>query len=151
MPADAGHCLVVNKSISSVFAGVAAAFATVAPAAADVLNPETPIAPPAAPPIAPPLAMIALWIYVTLLLAGGLVGLIKAGSKISLVTSALFAALLALCATGVIRPFWIADILVGLVAVVFIVRYLKSSKFMPSGLMLLFSAVVLAVLLAERR
>ena len=40
--------------------------------------------------------MIALWIYVTLLLAGGTVGLIKAGSKISLVTSALFAALLAL-------------------------------------------------------
>jgi uncharacterized membrane protein (UPF0136 family) len=149
MPADAGHCLVVNKSISSVFVVVAAALAMVANAAS-----AAPAAPPAAPsamaPIAPPLAMIALWIYVTLLIAGGLVGLIKAGSKISLVTSALFAALLALCATGIIHPFWIADILVGLVAVVFIVRYLKSSKFMPSGLMLLFSVVVLAVLLVDR-
>ena len=101
-------------------------------------------------PIAPPLAMMALWIYVTLLLAGGLVGLIKAGSKISLVTSALFAALLALCATGIIHPFWIADILVGVLAVVFVVRYLKTSKFMPSGLILLLSVVVLAVLLVDR-
>jgi uncharacterized membrane protein (UPF0136 family) len=91
-----------------------------------------------------------LWIYVTLLLAGGLVGLIKAGSKISLITSALFAALLALCATGVIHPFWIADIIVGLVAVVFMARYLKTAKFMPSGLMLLFSVVVLGTLLAAR-
>jgi len=101
-------------------------------------------------PIAPPLAMIALWIYVTLLLAGGLVGFIKAGSKISLVTSALSAALLALCATGVLHPFWIADVIVGLLAVVFCGRYLKSSKFMPSGLILLFSVVVLAVLLVAR-
>jgi uncharacterized membrane protein (UPF0136 family) len=94
--------------------------------------------------------MVSLWIYVTLLLLGGLVGLIKAGSKISLVTSALFAALLSLCALGVIHPFWIADILVGVVAVVFLVRYLKTSKFMPSGLMLLFSVVVLGTLLVAR-
>ena len=102
-------------------------------------------------PIAPPLAMIALWIYVTLLLAGGLVGYIKAGSKISLVSSALFAALLSLCATGVIRPFWVADIILGVMAAVFCVRYLKTSKFMPSGLILLFSVVVLAVLLVDHQ
>jgi uncharacterized membrane protein (UPF0136 family) len=100
--------------------------------------------------IAPPTAIIALWIYVTLLLIGGLVGFIKAGSKISLLTSALFAALLALCATGVIRPFWITDILVGILAIVFVVRFIKTSKFMPSGLILLFSVVVLAVLLLVR-
>ncbi|MGA3181377.1 MAG: TMEM14 family protein [Verrucomicrobiota bacterium] len=106
--------------------------------------------PTIAPQIAPPLAMLSLWLFVTLLLAGGLVGLIKAGSKISLITSALFAALLALCAVGVLHPFWIADILVGLVAVVFLVRYLKTSKFMPAGLMLLFSVVVLGTLLVAR-
>jgi uncharacterized membrane protein (UPF0136 family) len=98
---------------------------------------------------APPLAMLALWLYVTLLLAGGVVGLIKAGSKISLVTSAIFAALLALCATGIIHPFYITDIIMGILAVVFCVRYLKTSKFMPSGLMLLFSVVVLGVLLVD--
>jgi uncharacterized membrane protein (UPF0136 family) len=94
--------------------------------------------------------MVSLWIYVTLLLVGGLVGLLKAGSKISLVTSGFFAALLALCAIGVIKPFWIADILVGVVAVVFLIRYLRTSKFMPAGLMLLFSVVVLGTLLVAR-
>ena len=103
-----------------------------------------------ASPIAPPLALISLWLYVTLLIAGGLVGLIQAGSKISLVTSALFAALLALCAIGVIHPFYIADILVAVLAVVFGVRYLKTSKFIPAGLMLLFTVVVLATLLVDR-
>jgi uncharacterized membrane protein (UPF0136 family) len=107
-------------------------------------------APSATTAIAPPLAMIALWIYVTLLLAGGLVGRIKAGSKISLVTSAVFAVLLALCATGVIRPFYITRIIVGFLAAFFCVRYLKTSKFMPSGLILLFSVVVLGVLLVEQ-
>jgi uncharacterized membrane protein (UPF0136 family) len=105
---------------------------------------------PTTPVIAPPLAMVSLWIYATLLLVGGMVGLVKAGSKISMVTSGLFAVLLALCALGIIHPFWIADILVGLVAVVFLVRYLKTSKFMPAGLMLLLSVVVLATLLVAR-
>ncbi|MGA2557864.1 MAG: TMEM14 family protein [Verrucomicrobiota bacterium] len=100
--------------------------------------------------VAPPLAMIALWVYVTLLVAGGVIGLIKAGSKISLVTSALFAALLALCATGIIQPFYIADVILGLLSGVFCVRYLKTSQFMPSGLLLLFSVVVLGVLLVDR-
>jgi len=94
--------------------------------------------------------MIALWIYVTLLLAGGLVGFVKAGSKISLVTSAVFAVLLAACATGIIHPFYITEIILGVLAVVFCVRYLKSSKFVPSGLLLLFSVVVLGVLLVDR-
>lgn len=102
------------------------------------------------PAIAPPLAMISLWIYVTLLLVGGMVGLIKAGSKISMVISGLFAALLALCALGIIHPFWIAHVLVGILAVVFLVRYLKTSKFMPAGLMLLFSVVVLGTLVVAR-
>jgi len=118
------------------------------PLLAQTVAPAAPVTP--ALPIAPPLAMIALWIYVTLLLAGGLVGFLKAGSKISLITSALFAALLALCATGIIHPFYITDILLGILAVVFCIRYLKTSKFMPSGLILLFSVVVLGVLLVDR-
>jgi uncharacterized membrane protein (UPF0136 family) len=62
----------------------------------------------------PNTSVIILWVYIVLLLAGGLMGFIKAKSKISLITSALFAVPLALCATAVIRPFYIADILVGL-------------------------------------
>lgn len=89
-----------------------------------------------------------LWIYIVLLLAGGVMGgLVKAGSKISLITSAIFGLLLALCALGIIKPFHVADGLVGLLLVVFGVRFAKGGKFMPSGLMLGLSAVVLAVLL----
>jgi uncharacterized membrane protein (UPF0136 family) len=97
--------------------------------------------------MAPKLTILALWLYVTLLLAGGIIGLIKAGSKISLVTSAIFALLVALCALGIIRPFYIADIIVGALAVFFGVRYFKSGKFMPMGLIMAFSLVVLTVLL----
>jgi uncharacterized membrane protein (UPF0136 family) len=88
-----------------------------------------------------------LWIYIVLLLAGGVMGLVKAGSKISLITSTVFAVLLALCVTGVLRPFYIADILIGLLVVVFGIRFAKGRKFMPSGLMLALSLGVLAYLL----
>jgi uncharacterized membrane protein (UPF0136 family) len=88
-----------------------------------------------------------LWVYIALLLAGGVMGWVKAGSKISLVTSAIFALLLALCALGIIRPFYVADVLVGLLLIVFGMRFAKGRKFMPSGLMVGLSAVVLAVLL----
>jgi uncharacterized membrane protein (UPF0136 family) len=98
----------------------------------------------------PSASLIILWVYIVLLLAGGLMGFIKAKSRISLITSALFAALLALCATAVIRPFYVADILVGLLLMVFGMRFAKGRKFMPSGLMLGLSAAVLAALLLLR-
>ena len=88
-----------------------------------------------------------LWVYIVLLLAGGVMGMVKAGSKISLITSSVFALLLALCVCGIIRPFYVADVLIGLLLVVFGIRFAKGRKFMPSGLMLGLSAVVLAVLL----
>jgi uncharacterized membrane protein (UPF0136 family) len=95
-------------------------------------------------------SVIILWVYIVLLLAGGLMGFIKAKSRISLVTSSVFALLLALCVTGVLRPFYIAYILVGLLLVVFGIRFAKGRKFMPSGLMLGLSALVLAALLLFR-
>jgi uncharacterized membrane protein (UPF0136 family) len=94
-----------------------------------------------------PIPLIVLWVYIVLLLVGGIMGLVKAGSKISLITSTLFALLLALCALGIIRPFYVADVLIGLLIVVFGIRFAKGRKFMPSGMMLALSAVVLAMLL----
>jgi uncharacterized membrane protein (UPF0136 family) len=88
--------------------------------------------------------VIILWVYIVLLVAGGLMGFLKAKSKISLIMSVLFAVPLALCALGLIKPFYIADILVGLLLVVFGVRFAKGRKFMPSGLMLGLSVAVLA-------
>jgi uncharacterized membrane protein (UPF0136 family) len=92
-------------------------------------------------------SVVILWVYIVLLLAGGLMGFLKAGSKISLITSAAFALPLALCALGIVSPFYIADILIGILALVFVVRYAKGKKFMPSGLMVVLSIGVLAALL----
>jgi uncharacterized membrane protein (UPF0136 family) len=95
-------------------------------------------------------AIIVLWVYIVLLLAGGLMGYLKAGSKISLITASLFAVLLALCALAIIRPFYIAEILLGLLVVVFGIRFAKGRKFMPSGMMAGLSLVVLVLLFVLR-
>ena len=89
------------------------------------------------------MANIILWIYIALLIVGGLMGFLKAGSKISLISSTIFAVLLSLFASGVIawRPG--ADILMGLLLVVFWMRYAKTKKFMPSGLMIAVTLVAL--------
>ncbi|MDB6112801.1 MAG: hypothetical protein JWR69_4551, partial [Pedosphaera sp.] len=47
-------------------------------------------------------ANLVLWIYIALLFVGGLIGYLKAGSKISLIVSASFAAVLILCVKGLI-------------------------------------------------
>jgi len=95
-------------------------------------------------------SVIVLWVYIVLLLGGGLMGFLKAGSKISLITSAAFALPLVLCAISVIPLYPVAPILLGLLAAVFCVRYARGKKFMPSGLMGLLSIVVLAVFLLLR-
>ena len=91
--------------------------------------------------------LIFLWVYIALLLAGGLMGFIKAKSNASLIMSVLFAAALAFCATGVIPVPHLAEFLVGFLLVFFGVRFAKGKKFMPSGLMTVLSAAVLAALL----
>ena len=85
-----------------------------------------------------------LWIYILLLLAGGLIGFLKAGSKVSLIMSVAFAAALSLCAAGVIFQPYVADILLAALLVVFGMRLVKTKKFMPAGLMLVITALALA-------
>lgn len=90
-----------------------------------------------------------LWIYIVLLLIGGLIGFLKAGSKVSLITSAAFAAALVLCAIpGVFEIKFgngIANVLMAALLVVFAIRLAKTQKFMPSGLMLVVTIVALAL------
>jgi len=84
-----------------------------------------------------------------LLLVGGLIGFFKAGSRISLTTSAVAAALLILTRIGIFeRSFGreLADIIMAVLLVVFAIRLAKTKKFMPSGLMLILTVVVLALL-----
>lgn len=64
-----------------------------------------------------------LWIYIVLLLVGGLIGFFKGKSKVSLIMSSAFAALL----------------------VVFAMRLAKTKKFMPAGMMLIVTIAALAL------
>jgi uncharacterized membrane protein (UPF0136 family) len=86
-----------------------------------------------------------LWIYIVLLVVGGMVGFVKAKSKVSLVMSAAFAAALSLCAAGIIFQPYVADILLAALLVVFAMRLGKTKKFMPAGLMLVITLGALAL------
>ncbi len=89
-----------------------------------------------------------LWIYILLLLAGGLVGFLKAGSKVSLITSAIAAAVLIVAAIpgllGRRVASGVADGMMAALLVVFAFRLSKTKKFMPSGLMLVITGLALA-------
>lgn len=74
-----------------------------------------------------------------------MIGLLKGKSKISLILSVIFAALLSLCAAGTIFQPYVADILLALLLVVFGVRLAKTRKFIPSGLMLVLTLAALAL------
>jgi uncharacterized membrane protein (UPF0136 family) len=79
-----------------------------------------------------------------LLVIGGVIGFVKAKSQVSLIMSVAFAAVLSLCAVGIVNPI-IADISLAALLVVFGVRLAKTKKFMPSGLMLILTILALAL------
>ena len=95
------------------------------------------------------LATKVLWAYIVLLLVGGLIGFFKAKSKVSLITSAGFAAVLVLATLpGVFQPAFarnLVNVILALLLVVFAVRLAKTKKIMPSGLMLVVTIAALAL------
>ena len=91
-----------------------------------------------------------LWVYIVLLLVGGLIGFFKGKSKVSLITSVVFAALLILTTLhGVFQPGFallVANLTLVVLLLVFAVRLGKTRKFMPNGLILVATVAVLALL-----
>lgn len=87
-----------------------------------------------------------LWVYIILLLVGGLIGFFKAKSHISLIMSVAFAVLLILTTTFA-EPTarTMADILMAALLVVFTIRLVKTKKFMPAGFMLALTVAALAL------
>jgi len=83
-----------------------------------------------------------LWIYIGLLIGGGIMGLVKGGSKISLITSVAFAIPLILCEFNVLRFDYAKWILLALLAI-FAWRFSQSKKFMPGGLLLVLTLAAL--------
>jgi uncharacterized membrane protein (UPF0136 family) len=90
-----------------------------------------------------------LWIYIVLLLVGGLIGFFKARSKVSLISSSVFALLLVLTTLhGIFQPAFaqdLANIILAALLVVFAIRLARTKKFMPSGLMLVLTILTLAL------
>ena len=92
------------------------------------------------------LAHLVLWIYIVLLLIGGMIGFFKAKSRVSLIMSVGFAVALIL-STIVAEPTsrHLADALMAALLIVFTIRLVKTKKFMPAGFMLLITVVALAL------
>lgn len=88
--------------------------------------------------------IVVLWVYIVLLVAGGLVGFLKAGSKASLIASSIFALPLVLAALNVV-PSLVAEVVLGILLAYMGMKFAKSKQPMPSGLMAMLSAVVLAL------
>jgi uncharacterized membrane protein (UPF0136 family) len=91
---------------------------------------------------------LVFWIYVVLLLVGGLIGFFKAKSTVSLIMSAVAAALLVLTRAGIFEPAFarsLANIIMALLLVVFAIRLAKTKKFIPGGLMLVLTILALAL------
>lgn len=80
-------------------------------------------------------AKIVLLIYIVLLIAGGLVGFLKAKSKASLIMSTAFAVALALTEFVIPGATFVSDVLLAALLVFFGMRLAKSKKLMPAGMM----------------
>jgi len=88
---------------------------------------------------------VILWIYIVLLVVGGLVGMLKAGSKVSLFTALGCAVALSLCAMNIIHGRHTADYILLSLLFIFGARFAKTKKFMPMGLLSVASIVTLAL------
>ncbi|HYG24620.1 MAG TPA: TMEM14 family protein [Verrucomicrobiae bacterium] len=90
-----------------------------------------------------------LWIYIVLLVIGGLIGFFKGKSQVSLIMSIAFAALLMLTAIpNFLTPSTargLADVLMAILFVVFGIRLAKTRKFMPAGMMLIVTLVAIVL------
>lgn len=88
---------------------------------------------------------VLLLVLAAVLLAGGMMGWIKARSVPSVVSSAAFALIFVLIATDALTLPWLAETTLALLAVLMGVRWAKSKKFMPAGLIAVLAAVVLVL------
>jgi uncharacterized membrane protein (UPF0136 family) len=94
-------------------------------------------------------ATTVMWIYIVLLFVGGLIGYLKAHSKASLITSAIFAGVLTLCNVDFLFQPGAARMLSTIVLVFLLLfftwRFAEKKKFMPNGMMAVLTLIALVL------
>lgn len=85
-----------------------------------------------------------LWIYIVLMVLGGVMGFVKAGSKASLIASLSFGIILSLFALGYL-PYKYHFFVLAFLLIFFGMRFAKSKKMMPNGVMTILT--ILAIVL----
>jgi uncharacterized membrane protein (UPF0136 family) len=86
------------------------------------------------------------------MLVGGIIGFKKAQSKASLLSGVISAIFLGTCYwQSLSNPFWIqiAFLIIGALDGVFLVRLIKTKKFMPAGLMLILCIIEQTILVGQ--
>ncbi|NEP58733.1 MAG: hypothetical protein F6K31_17230 [Symploca sp. SIO2G7] len=97
------------------------------------------------------LGIVAALAYGILALAGGIIGYMQAKSKISLISGVTSGLLLIIA--GILQlqgQAWgltLAEVVAGVLIVVFILRFVKTRKFMPAGLMIIGGVLTLGAML----
>ena len=98
------------------------------------------------------LGKIVLLVYGFLLIAGAFMGL-KAGSKVSLIMGLVSGAMVLiayyLLRTNIQLGYGLAIAVSGFLTVTFAIRFMKTLKIMPAGMLLVLSLVVLCVSIAS--
>jgi uncharacterized membrane protein (UPF0136 family) len=97
---------------------------------------------------------VAVFAYGILAIVGGIIGYMRASSKVSLISGTISGLLLIVAGffqlQGQAWAALLAVIVTGFLVVVFAVRLAKTRKFMPAGLMVLLGMVTLAVSLGNK-
>lgn len=90
-------------------------------------------------------AKISILVFSILVTVGGVIGFLKAKSRASLFAGLLSGALLITCYSVANRNpqvgFLLGSVVTTLLIVTFFIRFKKTKKFMPAGLMLVFSLI----------
>jgi uncharacterized membrane protein (UPF0136 family) len=99
-------------------------------------------------------SIVAVFAYGMLAIVGGIIGYMQANSKVSLISGTISGLLLVIAAFFKLQgQGWaaiLAAVVTAVLVVVFAVRFAKTRKFMPAGLMVILGIVTLVVSVGNR-
>ena len=88
---------------------------------------------------------IEIWVYGVIMILGGIMGFLKVGSKASLISGVGMGLALLVSGYGVSQGSYdslvVAEVIAALLVVLFAIRYAKTRRFMPGGMLAVLSLV----------